>query len=600
MKKQLISYFALLTVPALIILLANGCQKDGEFLLNKNSKQIYNSDLGYNSTPYESSCLNQIEGRQISIRHRSKSMLNYYALINEHPSLIGQGTPNWNGSITEITGADTITMVPLENSQLDSILSIYFHVSGNDSIKYIFHKNSANNIFSTDSFDIHNLFSLYKCYLYCNNNNFSGELRDGDGCYNFGDSWWERFTRGIGKLWRNIVNIIESESGGGSGNGPDNFPPFPVVNLGTINFGSYPAGGSGGGVNSINTNINLTPPINLYIKYIDCLIKNPELNPVISDLIDNYPNNPYEICSILDQVLNNLCLEAGGNGITTSDFNNELNRTLDYILNTNLFNYLNTNFQNQNFFNILLPEVASCSMVANQYEIYSCFELKLEQLFTNKLNSLISDYLLINPVNNQPYTSSELIAGGLVSISCLQESDFETCAIYSLSYNEPTTLEGSENSTVLDPDLWPDCESWEYVPVSQLSYYQSCGVLGIEIDASRQFINEFGDIHFWQIGWSYPTIYFEYPRIRQNGIQISSGEAAFESAKMVRAAEIKMEEKFSEYQNVPFGAAIAKEFEKELRSLIRLKGGNIGRLPRYGNVPINLASYLNLSYGNCQ
>ena len=167
------------------------------------------------------------------------------------------------------------------------------------------------------------------------------------------------------------------------------------------------------------------------------------------------------------------------------------------------------------------------------------------------------------------------------------------------SWSSNDVLGGQEmNGLKLDPDLWPDCESFEF-QVADNGIYQTCAVIGMTIDASRQFINSKGDIRIWHIGWEFPTLYFEFPHIRQDGSYVSQGKAATICAKLVRQAELNMEKEFQYNENAPSGYSISSSFSKHLKELLRLQGGRVSNVPNYGYSPINPMSYKKLSYGNC-
>ena len=164
-------------------------------------------------------------------------------------------------------------------------------------------------------------------------------------------------------------------------------------------------------------------------------------------------------------------------------------------------------------------------------------------------------------------------------------------------FNE-NELGGHEVNLIIDPDLWPDCESFEF-KVADNGIYQTCGVLGLEVDVSRQYIDYQGNPRAWHVGWSYGQLYFEFPHIRRSGSIISPGEAASTVARIVRKAELLMEDDFKSYQSKPSGNEVSKSFTYHLKELLRQQGGRVSNIPYYGYAPINVMSYKRLGYGYC-
>ncbi|MFT6335608.1 MAG: hypothetical protein ACJATI_002363 [Halioglobus sp.] len=209
----------------------------------------------------------------------------------------------------------------------------------------------------------------------------------------------------------------------------------------------------------------------------------------------------------------------------------------------------------------------------------------------DELTSFISQYEL-NLTLNEMFLIIEGTGGLSGNCSFSFESDAWEIIESFLDFD------AEETDEEFDPDWWPDCESWEYTEVAG-GLYQSCAVLGLHIDVGRTFIDSNGNPHTWNRSCTYGTIYFEFPKVRVGGFEISPGIAALRTAQMWHEAEDLMELKFQYRETVPSSIEVQLEFNKQLKLLLHGHGARASRNPYYGYVPINPASYANLNYGFC-
>lgn len=211
----------------------------------------------------------------------------------------------------------------------------------------------------------------------------------------------------------------------------------------------------------------------------------------------------------------------------------------------------------------------------------------LEKLCEYNLESFETTYGL-----NLSQEEKDLIRASITD--CTDQDKFYEEAENLIYYN----FDGNESDEDIDPDLWIDCESFEYVPVGPGGTYQSCAVLDINIDVQSQLLTPDG-IRVWWVRYDFNTIYFEFPRLRSDGTIETSGVAAYTTAVAVYEAEQLMQAEFENNTTKPSGLQIANSFTKHLRNRLRQFGARASKNPHYGYVPINLASYINLGHGNC-
>ena len=147
-----------------------------------------------------------------------------------------------------------------------------------------------------------------------------------------------------------------------------------------------------------------------------------------------------------------------------------------------------------------------------------------------------------------------------------------------------------------DPDLTIDCSSFVFIPVGPNGLYQSCGVSNIDID----FFYEAPAPHgYGYVKMKTDVIYFEMPRIREDGTIISSYEASLLSTQAVTYAEEQMEIQFA--MSGPFHVlpTLQSAFVVNLNTILIPFGGRATLISNYGVVPIKSAEYWSPGTGPC-
>ncbi|MGE8431513.1 hypothetical protein [Chryseobacterium joostei] len=116
-------------------------------------------------------------------------------------------------------------------------------------------------------------------------------------------------------------------------------------------------------------------------------------------------------------------------------------------------------------------------------------------------------------------------------------------------------IEGDEGGNIgvefngeRDPDFNTDCSSFAYEPAAG-GDYQVCGVNDLRFDFTSEWVDLKGRIRFDYFKATFEkTLYFEYPRERENGDMITPREAAIATAKLKDYAEEILE---SQINNSP-------------------------------------------------
>ena len=146
--------------------------------------------------------------------------------------------------------------------------------------------------------------------------------------------------------------------------------------------------------------------------------------------------------------------------------------------------------------------------------------------------------------------------------------------------DDPTT--STEDTDIID--LSADCETFQFVPVSQGGKYQSCGVSNIDVDVT--FEHDFIPLQTVVKEYVFPLFYFEFPRIRENGDFITKGEAAEFCANIVDNCEDQLED-FCEDHKVLSKEIVSAKYYSLLNEAIKVQGGRVVKTTNYGAVPIN-------------
>ena len=138
-----------------------------------------------------------------------------------------------------------------------------------------------------------------------------GQIEDRDPC-------------GAGQVWiSNIVSVGCGELGS------SNAPIGGGVWIGTLGGGGGSTGGStGGGGNGTSTSTNEETVIDLYSKYGECLLANPDIANAVWQKENSFPQDLSLIRQLLDKVLEMICSEGEGQYMTPEIFESEYNRAL--------------------------------------------------------------------------------------------------------------------------------------------------------------------------------------------------------------------------------------------------------------------------------
>ena len=131
------------------------------------------------------------------------------------------------------------------------------------------------------------------------------------------------------------------------------------------------------------------------------------------------------------------------------------------------------------------------------------------------------------------------------------------------------------NSTIDETDALDrniDCKSLQFVPVGPTfsefnpeKIYQSCGVNNIDLDWTSSYLDERGNLRVHLVEYVITrTIYFEMPRIRENGSRISEGLASEICAKIIDEAEDAIEDKFA-HTRLPKTTELEKNFPRTVK-----------------------------------
>ena len=149
-----------------------------------------------------------------------------------------------------------------------------------------------------------------------------------------------------------------------------------------------------------------------------------------------------------------------------------------------------------------------------------------------------------------------------------------------------------------DPDLNPDCHSWDFVPVGPEGNYQACGVNGIHFDYYTSYPEGPNRTRYERAYYQLGTLYFEFPRVRADGSFISAGEAAYIMAQTAAITESRMELYFAG-RPVPSGVELELKYLDIFRSIIERRGGRLTLNSNYGIVPVRQFETTLFGYGGC-
>lgn len=163
---------------------------------------------------------------------------------------------------------------------------------------------------------------------------------------------------------------------------------------------------------------------------------------------------------------------------------------------------------------------------------------------------------------------------------------------------ESGTMTIVQTNSSVDPDLNSDCKSWQFSSAGPEGNYQVCAVSGIDFDFTTTYVDSKGKTRLEYVYYQFRTLYFEFPRKREDGTFITSGQAATINAAVKDLAEEAIEERFGN-QPPPLGITMEQAFINELRAKLLPFGGRVTTLPNYPNTIVSNYSKTVIGNGYC-